>query len=301
MSEMNNLINALTHLVQSQQQLTQALGQQQQQQNAGSTSRISVKIPSYKGEPKENVVAWLLQVQTIFQAQGINGDTTQINYAATGLEAAALHWYLNRVMAAGDQAPFANWDAFATAIRQAFQPPNYQHHLRQQLKRLKQIGSVQEYGSRFRNIVGQIENMNEIDKVTYFVEGLKPATRMEVAYQAPNTFDEAWALAIRFDTAMFGTNRPFSNKLQHQNQRFTPQPQKGNRGPEPMELDYGNNNNYNNNNYNNNYDGKFVPMELDRFETPRKSQRGNCFKCGNSGHYARDCRSKPRPKLTNLE
>ena len=253
---MNNLINALTHLVQSQQQLTQALGQQQQQQqNAGSTSRISVKIPSYKGEPKENVVAWLLQVQTIFQAQGINGDTTQINYAATGLEAAALHWYLNRVMAAGDQAPFANWDAFATAIRQAFQPPNYQHHLRQQLKRLKQIGSVQEYGSRFRNIVGQIENMNEIDKVTYFVEGRKPATRMEVAYQAPNTFDEAWALAIRFDTAMFGTNRPFSNKSQHQNQRFIPQPQKGNGGFEPMELDYAgttSSNNYNNNNYNNN-------------------------------------------------
>jgi len=149
MSEMNNLINALTHLVQSQQQLTQALGQHQQQ-NAGNTSRISVKIPSYKGEPKENVVAWLLQVQTIFQAQGINGDTTQINYAATGLEAAALHWYLNRVMAAGDQAPFANWNAFATAIRQAFQPLNYQHHLRQQLKRLKQTGSVQEYGSRFR-------------------------------------------------------------------------------------------------------------------------------------------------------
>jgi len=61
---------------------------------------------------------------------------------------------------------------------------------------------------RFRNIIEQIENINELDKVSYFVDGLKGATQKEVAYQAPVTFEEAWKLAIRFDVAMFGLGKP---------------------------------------------------------------------------------------------
>jgi len=277
------LMTAIQQLATSQQNLVNALGTGGNTPNTNNP-KISVKIPSYKGEPKENIVAWLLQVQTVFKAQGITNDAARINYAATGLEAAALHWYLNKVVAAGNEAPFDDWDTFVNDIRQSFQPPNYQHHLRQQLKRLRQTGSVQEYGSQFRNIIGQIENMNEIDKVTYFTEGLKPATRMEVAYQSPNTFDEAWALAIRYDTAMFGTNRPFVNKSQQpQHQRFTPRPQRGNGGPVPMELDYaGTLSSTNNYNSSNNH--------------THKPLKGNCFKCGQTSHYARTCRNKPKSK-----
>src|SRR6185369_17814013 len=92
MGDINDLINALAHLTQSQQQLIQALGQQQNVGNAStSTAKIAVQIPAFRGEPKENVVAWLLQVLTIFRAQGVN-------YATTGLKDAALHWYLNKVV-----------------------------------------------------------------------------------------------------------------------------------------------------------------------------------------------------------
>ncbi|CAG8796265.1 284_t:CDS:1, partial [Cetraspora pellucida] len=48
-------------------------------------------------EPNENIVAWLLQIQTIFLAQGLTDEPTQVHYATTGLKNAALHWYLNRV------------------------------------------------------------------------------------------------------------------------------------------------------------------------------------------------------------
>ena len=44
--------------------------------------------------------------------------------------------------------------------------------------------------------MGQIDDMSEADKVTYFTEGLKPATRMEVGYQAPANFEDAWKLAV---------------------------------------------------------------------------------------------------------
>ena len=49
--------------------------------------------------------------------------------------------------------------------------------------------------------------MSNLDQVTYFIEDLKPATKMEVSYQAPENLEDAWKLAIHFDTAMYGQGR----------------------------------------------------------------------------------------------
>jgi retrotransposon gag protein len=182
--------------------------------SSGSSSanapKISIKIPTYKGEPNENVVVWLRQVKNIFHAQGIKDEGNMIHYAATGLEDAALHWFVNKVKDTTGPA-FTDWANFTKALKDAFQPPSYQHYLRTQLKTLRQTSSVQEYGMRFRNLIEQIDTMNELDKVSYFLDGLKDATRREVAYQAPETFEDAWKLAIRYDIAMFGLGKPKGN------------------------------------------------------------------------------------------
>jgi len=101
------------------------------------TPKISVKIPTFKGAPKENVMLWMLQVQNLFNAQGIVDEQTRIHYTATGFEGAALHWYLNLVAAAGNAATFADWTAFANALRTAFQPPNFEQYVRQQIRNLR--------------------------------------------------------------------------------------------------------------------------------------------------------------------
>jgi hypothetical protein len=89
--------------------------------------KISVKIPTFKGAPRDNVMTWMLQVQNLFMAQGIEDAQKKIHYAATGFEDAALHWYLNRVAAAAaadeNEPAFNGWVEFATQLRQAFQPP----------------------------------------------------------------------------------------------------------------------------------------------------------------------------------
>lgn len=132
MGDLNNLINALAHLTQSQQQLVQTLGQQNTGNAPTPTAKIAVQIPAFRGEPKENVVAWLLQVLTIFRAQGVTDEPMQVNYATTGLKDAALHWYLNKVVGNNNVPPYTTWIAFANAMKAAFQPPNYQQYLRQQ-------------------------------------------------------------------------------------------------------------------------------------------------------------------------
>ena len=58
-----------------------------------SSPKISVKIPTFKGEPGENVELWLRQIKNIMYAQGVKDEGTMIHYAATGFKDAALHWF----------------------------------------------------------------------------------------------------------------------------------------------------------------------------------------------------------------
>ena len=167
--------------------------------NTGTTAhhpRLSTKLPTYRGEPSENIQMWSLQCSTIFAAQAITNDATCIHYASTTLKDGALHWYLNKVTTHQSQAgnktmSYTTWDDFVTALRDAFQPPHYQQYLRKQLRKCCQTSTVQEYTTRFRNLVEQITDMNEVDQVMYFIDGLRPATQQEVQYQCPTTLDDA--------------------------------------------------------------------------------------------------------------
>ncbi|CAG8813243.1 29628_t:CDS:2, partial [Racocetra persica] len=163
----------------------------------------------------------------------INDDTTKIHYAATGFEEAALHYL-----------PATQLSTLPLSTIK---------------KKLRQTRSVQKYGTQFHNIIGQIENMNEIDK-------------------ALATLEKAWVLAIRFDTVMFETGKPTTNKTQ---QYFYIQKTiRGNGGPILIELDYtrGSNQKY-----------------------KKNGQKGNCLKCSQLGHYAKNCKNKNKTKLTNIE
>ncbi|CAG8656534.1 4409_t:CDS:2, partial [Dentiscutata heterogama] len=41
---------------------------------------------------------------------------------------------------------------------------------------------ITEYTTRFRNLLGQVESIEEEDKILNFIEGLKPATKAKVSY-----------------------------------------------------------------------------------------------------------------------
>jgi hypothetical protein len=193
--------------------------------------KISLSIPVFRGETEENVEVWLRQIKNIMRAQDMKDEGQMIHYAATGFKGAALHWFVNKVKDSTTPI-FTSWDDFKKELKTAFQPPHYQQYLRTQLKNLRQTGNVQEYTSQFRNIVSQIDTMGPLDQVAYYIDGLKAATRMEVSYQAPETLDDAWKLAIRYDTAMFGLGRPQMKSNMSRRQ----QPQR-NRGSHSMESD----------------------------------------------------------------
>ncbi|CAG8817493.1 13883_t:CDS:2, partial [Cetraspora pellucida] len=143
-------------------------------QNATPLRGLTVQLLVFSSRDGENVLTWLLQVDLLFKARKVDDDE-RLQYVIIRLQDAALQWYLNQVQADESYQPFAN---------------------------LKQTTTVQEYVSRFRNILGQIDGMHKADKVMYFTEGLKGATKAEVNYHTPENLDDAIKLAASYNSAI---------------------------------------------------------------------------------------------------
>src|SRR5689334_19126292 len=74
--QLNNAVNAIGNLATA---LTD-------NHNSGSRAKLSTRLPTYKGEPGENILMWALQVNSVFIAQNITNERQQVAYDATALE-----------------------------------------------------------------------------------------------------------------------------------------------------------------------------------------------------------------------
>lgn len=176
------------------------LRNQRSQVPAPTQPRLPVELPKFAGRPADSLSLWLFQVDSIFSARGIF-ELDRLPYLPTCLSEAALAWFHNWHLSIrnGTSAPIMSWNEFSSGIRTAFEPPRQQQLLRNQLRKLKQTGSAQDYTYLFRALMGQINHMDEEDKISYYVHGLSPKLRSEVEVKEPNSLEDAAKIAITID------------------------------------------------------------------------------------------------------
>lgn len=223
--------------------------------------------PKFAAESNENVRHWLHQMEFAFMVYSTPGDR-KVARAAVCLKGEALSWLISLVTEDG-KVPFGNWNDFKRSILERFEPVHLQYLLRDQLRELKQTTTVREYAGRFRSLLNQVNCMAEEDKVTYFVDGLKPDVRFEIERQRPVNLTATITLAEDIHAAL-ARRGPAAVSVRTV-ASYAQQPM-----PEP------------------------TAMEIDVLESRRRypgSQRPiRCFNCRGLGHLSRDC---PSPRRTN--
>lgn len=226
----------------------------------------------FKGGRK--VASWLFALEQYFAVVHLQQDADRVNYAAALLRDAAADWWRGLNLAAArnnpqNPQPAASWTEFKQLMQRHFQPIHEEDFARQQIRTIKQSGSIRDYVVKFQSLILQIPTMDERSRVDAFIAGLQVDARRWVKLQDPRTLEDALSIAERFQT-MLMQDRAAVRTYKHLS-----------RGAEdatttPMELGY---------------IGK--PKAKPAATSRKPDGKGNTvpayWECGEPGHLRRDC------------
>ena len=166
--------------------------------------KVPTKLPSFKGKREEDVRQWMFQIENICSLHGhqIKNENTQLpSIAGSAMEDPASGWYLN--WATSLPMEHQTWENFRRSACKQFEPTNYQANLRQKLKELKQNGDIEDYNGEFSKLVFRVEEMSQVDQISYYVSGLKRQATEYVQLEDPSTLLDAMDLARKFEMSRF--------------------------------------------------------------------------------------------------
>lgn len=130
------------------------------------SNKIHVRPKDFNGTADENIITWLTSLDEIMTGR-VRTDDERISLAVSLLGGTALQWFVN--LSLKNQRP-SSWKSFKDALIDHFQPPDFQENLRQQLLSLRQKQSLADYVAAFRNIIGQVTEMDELTQVMFFYQ-----------------------------------------------------------------------------------------------------------------------------------
>lgn len=159
------------------------------------------KLGYFAGERDHKVVlAWLFEAEAKVRHYAAS-DVEAMRVSASYFRGSALNWW--RVLAERRRLP-ATWEEFVGGVKQQFLPSDYARRARDELSALKQVRSVSEYVSEFRNALLACEDVLEAEAFDRFRRGLKAKIAYEVLRMDPPGLEEAIVLALKADDAMRG-------------------------------------------------------------------------------------------------
>ncbi|KAK2979822.1 hypothetical protein RJ640_010713 [Escallonia rubra] len=83
------------------------------------------------------------------------------------------------------------WDIRKRELKNQFFPKNTAFNARKALLECKHTGSVREYCQAFSALMLDISDMSAVDRLFFFMEGLKPWARTELNRRRVNNLNEA--------------------------------------------------------------------------------------------------------------
>ena len=164
----------------------------------GPMSKIKVPEPkqfngSRNAKELEN---FLWDMEQYFKAARIP-DREQVSITSMYLSGDAKLWWRTRMaddLSAGRPSVVV-WESLKKELKDQFLPCNTSWLARENLKKLKQTGSVRDYVKEFSSLMLDISNMSEEDKLFNFMSGLQTWAQAELRRQGVKDIPSAMATA----------------------------------------------------------------------------------------------------------
>jgi hypothetical protein len=238
-----------------------------------------IKPHKYNGQRDHTIIeTWINAVNAYFILSAATAP--YIYYTiVTLLEGEAAVWFRYHYPEA--TATNLTWDVIRSAIRLYFVPVNHVRQLQGKYASLRQIGTVNEYTTRFSDTAMQLAELGMIMPnqmlIGDYIRGLKPQTRLQVEIENPQTLNDAARIATTYDTLRFGKFIPGRYETTSRSPFATATTTSYYDGSEPMQIDY----------LSPKTKSSLEKLSVDERAHLRKL--GACFKCRQPGHLARNC------------
>ena len=128
-----------------------------------------------------------------------SNDAAKIGYAASFLTGNAADWFEPHLNKTTGTIDFATYEAFSTALKNAYDDPDAYATAERKLQNLRQgDGDYSAYHAEFATYV-QVLNYDDCNKISFFTNGANARLKTDLSYQAspPENFDKFVQLCIK--------------------------------------------------------------------------------------------------------
>jgi hypothetical protein len=194
LADMLHQIQLLQTTVNNQQHQLQTLNNQSSPISSVKPSKPSVFTGSKIGSA---AYLWLEDLKNYFLAVGVH-DNRRTVFAVAHLKEEALLWKTSRAELVNPQ--LVDFDTFSALFLSRFQPISSSFEAREELRRLKYNGNIQQYVSSFQSYMQKITDMTNTDKLDYFTNGLNRSLKLELIKQNVTDLQQAINIAVRISS-----------------------------------------------------------------------------------------------------
>ena len=159
---------------------------------------MRTSLPSFTGRPdaKPNIGDWLYQSKKIMDLAKYT-DAQMVAIGTNHLKDLAAQDYILHEKTYGIH---KSWSEFSEFMTKRYTPINQNQIIRRKINNLFQITSIKDFYNDFRILTLQTTDMNEAEKLSAFINGMKPDIRKYVNMQLPKTLEKAFDLADLYET-----------------------------------------------------------------------------------------------------